>query len=151
MVTTNSCLTNLDFRAIDYLLSSDEGEKMLGERSKEAYEEVMGRLKPILKYVTNERRTDARCFYVHFTTLFTQDSEDVVMDWNGNLGVWPKGTDNEPVEIREENFWKYLPFCALLNGLREMLVKAEERKRQDLQAIATRREFVESVLADFQK
>lgn len=146
MVTTNS----LDFRAIDVILSpANEEERILGERSKQAYEAVMERLKPILKYVATTRGVDKQCIVVHFAVALDEATQNIIIDRNGNLGVWAKGASNEPCEFCTADFWEYLPFCSLLDGLRGMLAKAEEKKLQDARAIAARREHIEGVLESF--
>lgn len=159
MVTTNSfAIDNIqvnphDFRYVDCLFSSDESERALGERSEQAYVEMMRRLKPILKYVANERGMDRNGFVIHYAKVYSDvvNHFDIVLTHAGFFGIWLKGTAQEPIDLQDENFWETLPFCSLLTGLQQMLEKAEEKKRQNADAIASRREFVEGILKDFQK
>ena len=140
-----------DFRAISYLLSFDEEERALGEHAKVAYEEVRKRLAPILHYVTSERITDQGCIIHRVSELCPCEDGTLVLSFHDWLLVkknYPK-TGGYIYEQVRADYWQEVPFLALLVSLRDLLKRAEEKKRQHLEAISKRREFVEGVIAEF--
>lgn len=151
MVTTNSA-TDLNFRVIDYRFSDEPEEQALYEKASAAYEEVMKRLKPILKYVATEQVYNHSGIVTMISRVCPVENATVVLTRQGELTLLldrdEKGRDGLCVS-NQEDFWEFLPFCTLLTGLRDMLAKAEEKKREDVSALAERRQFIETVLVSF--
>lgn len=150
MVTTNSA-ARLDFRAIDYRFSEEPEEQALYGKACEAYKEVMRRLKPILKYVATEQVYNYDGVLTMIARVCPAENATVALARQGELTILDrdeKGSDGL-CWSSQEGFWEMLPFCTLLTGLRDMLAKAEEKKREDISALAERRQFIETVLVSF--
>jgi len=140
MVTT---ISEDNSRAVDFLLSGHLEESELGEQIKRAFEETIRQINSVLKYLATENISTADCLKTKAVSILKTEDHDVILDWRGNLQQ--KREDGLYEMMRGED-WIYLPYHSLLFGLRDALANAEERKKKQMEAFASRREFVEGII-----